>query len=28
MQKRLEQWCTDVLTMEKLVELKAHDILT
>ncbi|VDI71647.1 26S proteasome regulatory subunit N9 [Mytilus galloprovincialis] len=28
MQKRLEQWCSDVLTMEKLVELKAHDILT
>jgi len=28
MQRRLQQWCTDVKAMEKLVEDKAHDILT
>ncbi|KAJ8315045.1 hypothetical protein KUTeg_007196 [Tegillarca granosa] len=28
MQKRLEQWCTDVTQMERLLEVKAHDILT
>jgi len=28
MQKKLEMWCTDVSNMEKLVEVKAQDILT
>ncbi|XP_064607948.1 26S proteasome non-ATPase regulatory subunit 13-like [Liolophura sinensis] len=28
MQKRLMQWCEDVKQMERLVEVKAHDILT
>ncbi|OWF44717.1 26S proteasome non-ATPase regulatory subunit 13 [Mizuhopecten yessoensis] len=28
MQKRLEQWCEDVTQMERLLEVKAHDILT
>ncbi|XP_041351413.1 26S proteasome non-ATPase regulatory subunit 13-like [Gigantopelta aegis] len=28
MQSRLKQWCEDVKQMEKLVEVRAHDILT
>ncbi|KAK3098361.1 hypothetical protein FSP39_018762 [Pinctada imbricata] len=28
MQKRLNQWCEDVTQMERLLEVKAHDILT
>ena len=28
MQKKLENWSADVREMEKLVEIKAHDILT